>query len=241
MFASPFCLFGAGGGDTISAKFGNTVSGDQMNRNSTFVLFEGKGNGGLLCVGHSLTRHAPSPQIGWTRDCGMAASSIEKDYVHLLWNKLKKRNPKMPLCIAKGAFFERNFTNADEILPKHYKPARDFNAKYIVIAIGDNVSQKMAQEHDFITYFEKLVKYVNPKGKAKLIIATCYYPHAEMNKKLKDFAARNNIKIVDIGWIQADKSMSAQGLFEHSGVAGHPGDKGMAVLADVYYKALTGK
>ena len=33
-------------------------------------------------VGNSITRHGPKPSIGWVNDCGMAASSVDKDYVH---------------------------------------------------------------------------------------------------------------------------------------------------------------
>lgn len=44
-------------GDTISAKFGNTVSGAAQAN----VYFEGNGKSGeLLCIGHSQTKHAPA-------------------------------------------------------------------------------------------------------------------------------------------------------------------------------------
>lgn len=44
-------------GDTISVKFGNTVSGAAQAN----VYFEGNGKSGeLLCIGHSQTKHAPA-------------------------------------------------------------------------------------------------------------------------------------------------------------------------------------
>ena len=241
-----FCAsFGAkkdSGGDTVSAKFGNTVSGDQMNKNSQFVFFQGKGDkGGLLCVGHSLTKHAPSLKIGWPNDWGMAASAEEKDYVHILWNKLKKVYGDMPLCIAKGAYFEREFPNADKIIPRYYKAARDFKPRFIVISIVDNVKPQMAKEHDFIKEYEKLVDYVNPDGKAKMIITTGWYPLKSLNRDLKEFAKRRNITIVDLAPIYETEGSKATGLWEHKGVASHPGDKGMKMLADAYFQALTGR
>lgn len=226
--------------DTVSAKFGNTVSGNQMTKNSQFVLFEGNGTqGGLLCVGHSLTRHAPVAKIGWPHDWGMAASSKENDYVHVLWKKLKAKYGDMPLCIAKAGFFERNFPKADEILPKHYKPAQDFKAKWIVISFVDNVKPKMAKEHSFIKEYEKFVKFVNPDGKAKLIITTGWYPEKSLNNDLIEFAKRNNITIVDIGKIYHQEGMKATGLWKHAGVASHPSDKGMKALGEAYFDALT--
>ena len=230
---------GGSGGDTISAKFGNTVSGAAQAKAPQLVYFEGDGKtGGLLCIGHSLTKHAPAPALGWYSDCGMAASKKENDYVHLLWEKLKKDNPDIPLCIAKGAFFERNFVDADKILPR-YKQARDFKPKWIVISLVDNVPQEMAAKHDFIKYYAKLVKYLNPDGAAKMIITTGWYPTSGLNDKLKEFAKQNGITIVDICAIAKKEGMTAKGKFAHHGVASHPSDAGMAALADAYYKALT--
>lgn len=234
------CLLSAeeSGGDTISAKFGNTVSGAAQAKAPQLVYFEGDGkSGGLLCIGHSLTKHAPAPALGWYSDCGMAASKKENDYVHLLWEKLKKDNPDIPLCIAKGAFFERNFVDADKILPC-YKQARDFKPKWIVISLVDNVPQEMAAKYDFIKYYAKLVKYLNPDGAAKMVITTGWYPTSRLNDKLKEFAKQNGITIVDICAIAQKEGMTAKGKFAHHGVASHPSDAGMAALADAYYKAL---
>ena len=90
LFAACALTAAESGGDTISAKFGNTVSGAAQAKAPQLVYFEGNGkSGGLLCMGHSLTKHAPAPALGWFSDCGMAASKKENDYVHLLWEKLK--------------------------------------------------------------------------------------------------------------------------------------------------------
>jgi hypothetical protein len=226
--------------DTVSAKFGNTVSGNQMTKKSQFVFFEGNGTqGGLLCVGHSLTKHAPLKSIGWEFDWGMAATAKEKDYVHVLWKLMKQKYGDMPLCIAKAGYFERNFPQADKILPQRYTPARDFKAKWIVISIVDNVRPKMAKEHSFIKEYEKLVDFVNPDGKAKIIITTAWYPLKALNKDLIEFAKRRNITIVDIGKIYHQEGMKATGLWKHAGVASHPSDKGMKALAEAYFQALT--
>ncbi|MFA5676557.1 MAG: SGNH/GDSL hydrolase family protein, partial [Christensenellales bacterium] len=230
--------------ETVSAKFGNSVSGAAQAKGYNFVYFEGdKSSGGLLCFGHSLTKHGPVASLGWSNDCGMAASGKDKDYVHLLWSMLKKKynDPKMGLCIAQGAYFERNFPEADKILPAKYQAARDFKPKWIVISIADNTNAQMLKEHDFIKEYDKLVKFLNPDGKAKMIITTGWYPSDKINPQLKAYAAKKGITIVDIAEISKKPGMKAIGLYKHPGVASHPSDAGMAALADAYFKALTSK
>jgi hypothetical protein len=42
----------------------------------------------VLVLGNSITQHGPSDAVGWTGDWGMAATSIEKDFVHVLQKHL---------------------------------------------------------------------------------------------------------------------------------------------------------
>ena len=39
----------------------------------------------VLCVGNSITLHAPSPGIGWEHNRGMAATADDKDYYRLYY------------------------------------------------------------------------------------------------------------------------------------------------------------
>ena len=42
----------------------------------------------ILCVGNSILAHGPSESIGWSGSWGMAASAQDKDYFHLLQQKV---------------------------------------------------------------------------------------------------------------------------------------------------------
>lgn len=46
----------------------------------------------ILVIGNSLSLHAIAKDIGWNYFSGMAATSIEKDYVHLLFKKIENNN-----------------------------------------------------------------------------------------------------------------------------------------------------
>lgn len=38
----------------------------------------------VMIIGNSIMRHGAAPQLGWNSDWGMAATSRDKDYAHLL-------------------------------------------------------------------------------------------------------------------------------------------------------------
>lgn len=68
----------------------------------------------VLILGNSITRVRPTPDIGWTGDCGMAASAPEKDYVHLFLDGLCKQTGRRPeACVVTIADFERQFDTYD--------------------------------------------------------------------------------------------------------------------------------
>ena len=61
-----------------------------INQNSENVFLYNNENSKIkvLFVGNSIAKHAPKPSIGWNNDCGMAASSPDKDFVHLTVKKI---------------------------------------------------------------------------------------------------------------------------------------------------------
>ncbi|RZM14589.1 MAG: SGNH/GDSL hydrolase family protein, partial [Pedobacter sp.] len=62
----------------------------------------------VLVLGNSMTIHAPSVELGWYGNWGMAASSKDKDYVHILETKLQ-----MPVVPVNISAWERNHTTFD--------------------------------------------------------------------------------------------------------------------------------
>ena len=58
------------------------------------MLDASSGTPRILFIGNSVTWHGPKEDIGWTGDWGMAASSAEKDYAHLVLSAVRARWPE---------------------------------------------------------------------------------------------------------------------------------------------------
>ena len=90
----------------------NIVPVENQNAGDFYVHKEGSGVR-VMFVGNSITKHAPKPQIGWTNDCGMAASSIDKDYVHILERRIGEIDKDAAFGLLQVAHFEHEFADMD--------------------------------------------------------------------------------------------------------------------------------
>lgn len=210
----------------------NTVSAKGQLKPSQFVTFEQAENENIriLFVGNSITLHGVLEDIGWYKMHGMAASEKEKDYVHLVMKYIKKRYGSASFCISQVAEWERQYKNGTELL-QLYKNARDFEADIIIMRLVENCPQDGFDHNLFKEKYTELLNYLNPKATRKVIITTSFWHHIA-DDAICEVAKENNIPLVELGDLGEDDAMKAVGLFEHSGVAAHPGDLGMKNIAE---------
>ena len=94
----------------------------------------------ILFLGNSITLHSPAPDIGWTGNWGMAASSEDKDYVHLVTAGLAKSFGSPPKTMVRNvAGFEREYATFEA--STKLKEETEFGAGIIIVAIGENVPE----------------------------------------------------------------------------------------------------
>lgn len=209
----------------------NSVDSEKQLKETDLVKFENSdGNGNrVLFVGNSMTLHGIKPEIGWNKLCGMAASSKEKDYVHRLISLIDSEIDDCAYCICQVAEWERNYKKGSETF-ELFKNARDFEADIIVMRFIENCPVRNFEDDVFISELGKLLNYLNKKGKAKIVLTTGFWRHPGDSAIIK-FANKKQLPVVHLGDLGDDDSMKAIGLFEHEGVANHPGDSGMEKMA----------
>ena len=184
----------------------------------------------ILVVGNSITLHAPKPEIGWHDRWGMAASAEEKDYVHVLFSKLKAAGKDVYMRVHQMAYWERNFRTED--VAQLYADDRDFDPDILVFRLGENVPDALVPY--FKEAMEKLISVICPHG--KVVYTTTFFKNHPLDAAIRQTAGERGENFAEIGWETRD--WMAIGKFEHDGVQIHPGDEGMQVIADRIFEKM---
>ena len=166
----------------------------------------------------------------------MAASAEEKDYVHLTMNYAKTRASDAAFCICQVSEWEVSFTHGQDVLEK-YAYARAFEPDIIILRMVENCPKKDYEYPLFLDQLTYLVNYLDKTGNAKVIVTTGFWKHPA-DEALRSWADKHRAPLCELGELGERDEMKAIGLFEHKGVANHPGDKGMQAIADEIWAKL---
>lgn len=197
--------------------------------------------GKMLFLGNSITLHGPAAEIGWTGDWGMAASAREKDYVHQLLDRISRSSGGTPKVMIRNiADFERKQT--DLKIREALKEELSFEADVVILAIGENAPTPKTDEarKKFGDALADLLAALRQRTQPKIFVRSEFWPDGEKDRILKKACDDAGGIFVDIGKLAIDPTNSARSErhIEHAGVAGHPGDKGMAAIADELWQAM---
>ncbi|QPF75098.1 SGNH/GDSL hydrolase family protein [Roseateles sp. DAIF2] len=190
---------------------------------------------GILFVGNSITHHVPSPSVGWTGDWGMAASSRSSDYVHMTVRKLEgSGQARISFESLNASNFEKDPSplNADSVWKKIDASAAD----RVVLFLGDNVKAEPGAWAQFVSAYESLITRARGKGK-QVVCVSLWWSAETRNADLKRLCEANGGTFA----LLPPESQSAQARapgHANKGVASHPGDQGMRLIADAVYTAL---
>ncbi len=188
----------------------------------------------ILIIGNSLTEHGAAPAIGWNNNWGMAATSREKDYVHLFYKKVCDSQPqwKPELQIAHIG---------NEAAMKVYEHLLPCRADLIVVQLGDNYRGKNNVE-ELQKPYEKILADLK-KDHSPRIYCLGTWGGGEKENLIKQAAINQGAIYIPLTPLSANPANSAgsEGHFKHGGVNWHPGDRGMKAIAETLWKAVKSK
>ena len=218
--------------DKFSEMKKNTVDSANQLKKSQFVRIVNPDGSGkrIMFVGNSITLHGILPEIGWHNEWGMAASSLDKDYVHQLISKTQEINDDATFCICQVAQWERDYKIGSSKLDL-FEAARDFNPDIIVMRFIENCPGADFETDTFKKELDVLLNYLNKSGNAKIIMTTAFWHHPG-DDAIKEYSKEKQLPLTELGDLGELNEMKAIGLFDHEGVANHPGDLGMKNIAE---------
>jgi hypothetical protein len=180
----------------------------------------------ILILGNSVTYSAPNAALGWSGNWGMAATSADKDYVHLFTAELKRINNGTVVKIKNIARFEADFDTYN--LDDNLKDEAAFAPDLLIIRIGENVL-RTGEEELFNKKYQELINYFKAKNPSlKILAAGSVWPW-------RDFASnvmKKYSEFITLDYLYHDTSNYAFGLYADAGVATHPSDKGMLNISN---------
>lgn len=219
--------------DIRSFEKANSVSAEKQ-ASELIVRSETDGKPRILFIGNSITLHGVKPNIGWHGLWGMAASAKEKDYVHQTMCMVHEIVPDAGYMILQAANWERGFWKGPDSF-ENLCAAREYGADILIFRIGENVLGDHMKEYDLTAAFETLIDFLNLTGKAQVIVTDMFWPNPEKDESAKRAAEAKKAKFISINHLGTQDEMKAAGLFEHAGVAAHPGDLGMLRIAEALF------
>lgn len=205
----------------------NTVKSTNQVSQFVYSLSDTKGKPRILFLGNSITKHGKAPQIGWNGDWGMAASSEDKDYVHICMQEIKEKYPEASFFLVQGAEWERAYKDCD--LEEKFSSAKDFNPDVIICCLCANVPEDYFEHDSFIKAMHNLHQFLSGHN-TKIIVTSSFFNNEKKNNAIRDYCEKYETHFVYISDIIYNKSNLAVG-FQHEGIKIHPGDKGMAIIA----------
>ncbi len=196
----------------------------------------------VMVLGNSITAHAPKADIGWLDNWGMAASSMEKDFAHLLLDAVACRNQgrRAEAVIKNIAAFEREYSTYD--IKVALSAYADFKPDIVVLAIGENIPppDTPGKMEALKSALAILLAILEENGHPALFIRSCFYADPVKDGILREMADRFNATFVDISALCRDENNFARSerSFENRFVAAHPGDRGMAAIASAIWEQI---
>lgn len=200
----------------------------------------------VLILGNSLAIHAIAENIGWFSQNGMASSSIENDYIHVLYQKLSAKFPD------KNFIFKVSNFSKYERDPSSLKQANTyvgemvkFNPDVIVYQLGENADEKNMEP-----YKSMLLDLSSKFPNSKFCLTTPFFPSVTKNKVAMEIADHLHASVADLSNLTLiDKKNLAinddykvdKTKWKSTGIGIHPGDYGMRNIAESIYISVVSK
>lgn len=171
----------------------------------------------ILFIGNSITQTQPDLALGWNGNWGAAASQADRDYVHRVQLGITARQGSIPEI--------RIIQTSSDLYPDDtIATIKDWQPDLIIFQIGDNA-----------TGDEWLEQYHDLGQLGMQIIAVGTWAGDERDSLIGQAASEAEMKYISIADLHTRENEAWEQCsteFCHAGLYWHPGDRGMALIAE---------
>jgi hypothetical protein len=195
----------------------------------------------ILIIGNSLSYHGIAKESGWNHISGMAASKIEHDFAHLIFEKTGDLlpNKKIFLRISNLTEFERNYSTFDFAV---IDSLVSYHPDLIVFQLGENVSfDEINTQQLFEKKYVDLINCFKKDNNPIVICTTPFFPSLEKNEIIKKIALTTKCFVADLSHLilldnenyskNENNYAGDRNIWKVDGIGLHPGDYGMRNIA----------
>lgn len=196
-----------------------------------------------LAIGNSLTIHVKCDY--WWNVIGMAATTAEKDYVHIVTKALEEKHGKVSAEAINFSAWEIQAHDRSETIATIDKYLTE-DLDLVTLQLSENVTDLSTFTQDYMY----LVNYIKEKcPDAQVITIDEFWDNGKASLK-KRVAEKCGVGFADLSAIRGLPEYQcgygtvvygddgAEHKVLHTGVSGHPGDKGMQYIADAVIALL---
>ena len=155
----------------------------------------------LFVIGNSLAHHPERQSIGWKFNHGMAASSPEHDYVHILQAKLRKATGKEYDLVITPMRNESHMAALPEKMPEQ--------ADVIILQVGDNYKNTL-DEATLKARYTGMLTTLKERYPKSIVIAVGPWK-AGHNEEYRQAASAAGVPFASIRQLGDNPAMSASG------------------------------
>ena len=196
-----------------------------------------------FAIGNSITWHCKCDY--WWNEIGMAASKPENDYYHRVAAYLKDAHGKVSSYALNYAIWETQYADRAQTYTA-LDPYLNDKLDLITVQLSENASNLT----DFVNDYKELIAYLKQKcPNATILLIDDFWNEykSQLKKIVADSCGVTLVSLAEIrnkteyqsaigATVYDDKGLPHS--VHHSGVAAHPGDKGMAYIANAVIEAL---
>lgn len=164
----------------------------------------------------------------------MAATSQDKDFVHLLTARFQLKDPTAQLLFENIAAWENSYWDYDL---SQLDFVRAFAPELLILRIGENVAPQQVTARNFATHFSKLLDYLHSPH-TRLLVVGSFWDGNPAIAVMQWVSKAHGVDFISLASIGNNMVNRAIGQYENSGVANHPNDKGMLAITDAIWSSI---